>query len=69
MKRNNMRKGVNSKSLGSRQGLKIKSGQFLMTKNAEIDTIKTQAIDRLHSRNASGMNSGTTPLKARPKRT
>ena len=33
------RKGINSKSLGSRQGLKIKSGQLLMTKNDERDTM------------------------------
>lgn len=50
-------------SLSSRQGLKTKNGSRLMMKNSQTDTIRTQAIDRKHSK--SGMQNGTTALKAR----
>ena len=66
MKRNKMRKGSNSKQLGSRQGLKVKSGQILMMKKDEMETIKTQAMDRFNDNTSKGLQNGTTPLKARP---
>ena len=67
LKRSQMKQGSSSNiGRSGRQGLAPKSGQIIMLNPSERDDVRTLAMDRQHGGSKRGLQTGKTPLKARP---